>query len=179
MPSNAPDVATVRAAVLSDAAPIAAIYNHYVTTTIVTFEEEPFADAEMGRRIGDVQSASLPWLVAHVDGRVVGYASATRWKPRTGYRFSTEVAVYVAPGHAGQGIGSMLFGLLFPALQDRGIHVVMGGIALPNQPSIALHEKFGFRKVAHLAEVGFKFNQWIDVGYWQRTLQPREQSEDK
>ena len=170
MPSNAPDVATVRAAVPSDTAHIAAIYNHYVTSTIVTFEEEPVTEAEMSRRIRDVQSASLPWLVAQVEGRVLGYASATRWKPRTGYRFSTEITVYVAPGHAGQGIGSELYGRLFPVLQDRGIHAVMGGIALQNEPSIALHEKFGLRKVAHLAEVGFKFNQWIDVGYWQRTL---------
>jgi L-amino acid N-acyltransferase YncA len=175
MPSNAPDVDPVRAAAPSDTATIAAIYNHYVTNTIVTFEEVPVAEAEMSRRIGDVQSASLPWLVAQVDGRVVGYTSATRWKPRTGYRFSTEIAVYVAPGHARRGIGSKLYSRLLPILREQGIHAVMGGVALPNDPSIALHEKFGFRKVAHLAEVGFKFNQWIDVGYWQRTFQPDEE----
>jgi L-amino acid N-acyltransferase YncA len=170
MQSNAPDVATIRAAEPSDSGPIAAIYNHYVTNTIVTFEEELVAESEMRRRIGDVQSASLPWLVAQGDGRVVGYAAATRWKPRTGYRFSTEIAVYVAPGHSRQGIGSALYSRLFPMLRERGIHAVMGGIALPNDASIALHEKFGLRKVAHLAEVGFKFGQWIDVAYWHRTL---------
>ena len=81
-----------------------------------------------------------------------------------------EVTVYVAPGHAGRGIGSRLYGELFPILKTRGIHAVIGGIALPNEASVALHEKFGMRKVAHFEEVGFKFDRWIDVGYWQRTL---------
>ena len=86
------------------------------------------------------------------------------------YRFSVEVTVYVAPGHAGRGIGSTLYGELFPMLKTLGIRAVIGGIALPNEASVALHEKFGMRKVAHFGEVGFKFDRWIDVGYWQRTL---------
>ena len=71
---------------------------------------------------------------------------------------------------AGRGIGSNLYAELFPILQARGIHAVMGGIALPNEASVALHEKFGMRKVAHFKEVGFKLDRWVDVGYWQRTL---------
>jgi L-amino acid N-acyltransferase YncA len=85
-------------------------------------------------------------------------------------RFSAEVTVYVEPGHARRGIGSKLYTRLFPILQTRGIHAVIGGIALPNEASVALHEKFGMRKVAHFTEVGFKFDRWIDVGYWQRTF---------
>lgn len=128
------------------------------------------AAAEMARRLEEVRSAALPWLVAEAAGQAVGYAYATPWKARTGYRFSAEITVYLRPGQAGRGIGSRLYGELFPMLQARRIHAVMGGIALPNEASVALHEKFGMRKVAHFEAVGFKFDRWIDVGYWQRTL---------
>ncbi len=137
---------------------------------MVTFEEEPVAAAEMARRLEEVRSASLPWLVAEAGNQTQGYAYATQWKPRSGYRFSAEITVYLTPDHAGRGIGSKLYGRLFPMLQARRIHAVMGGIALPNGASVALHEKFGMRKVAHFEAVGFKFDRWIDVGYWQRTL---------
>lgn len=158
----------IREATPSDAAAIAEIYNHYVQETVVTFEEEPVAAGEMARRMEEVRSASLPWLLAEEEGRVAGYAYATRWKARSGYRFSAEITVYLAPDCGGRGLGSKLYGELFPRLQERGIHAVMGGIALPNEASVALHEKFGLRKVAHFAEVGFKLGRWIDVGYWQR-----------
>jgi len=81
-----------------------------------------------------------------------------------------EITVYVAPGNVGHGIGSMLYRHLFSILQTLGIHAVIGGIALPNEPSVALHEKFGLEKVAHFQQVGFKFNKWVDVGYWERLL---------
>lgn len=164
------DGPVVREAAPSDAQAVTDIYNHYVTQTVVTFEEEPIDAAEMSRRMQEVRSASLPWLVAEERGQVVGYAYATKWRARSGYRFSAEVTVYLASTHGGRGIGSKLYGELFPILQARGIHAVMGGIALPNDASVALHEKFGLRKVAHFEQVGFKFDRWIDVGYWQRTL---------
>jgi phosphinothricin acetyltransferase len=170
MLSNSHRGTTIREAAASDAAPVAGVYNHYVTETVVTFEEEPVSAAEIGRRIEEVRSASLPWLVAEVDRHVVGYAYARPWNARTAYRFSAEITVYLAPAHVGRGIGSKLYGELFPILQARRIHAVMGGIALPNEASVALHEKFGLRKVAQFEEVGFKFDRWIDVGYWQRTF---------
>ena len=160
----------IRAAKVEDADAIAAIYNHYVLETIVTFEEDPVAPVEMARRIAEVQAAALPWLVAEEAGRVTGYAYATPWRSRIGYRFSVEVTVYTAPGQAGRGVGSRLYEALFPLLESRGIHAAMGGIALPNDASIALHEKFGFQKVAHFQEPGIKFGRWIDVGYWQRVF---------
>lgn len=164
------DLTTIRAAQPSDTAGIAAIYNHYVEQTIVTFEERPVSDTEMASRIEEVRSESLPWLVAEEAGSLMGYASSRKWKSRSGYRFSAEITVYVAPGHARRGIGTKLYARLFAVLQARGIHAVIGGIALPNEASVALHEKFGMRKVAHFPEVGFKFDRWIDVGYWQRTF---------
>jgi phosphinothricin acetyltransferase len=160
----------IREAVATDASALARIYNHYVATTVITFEEEEIHASEMARRIEDIRSASLPWLVAERAGTVVGYAYASKWRPRSGYRFSVEVTVYVDPECPGQGVGSRLYDELLPRLQARGIHSVIGGIALPNEASRALHEKFGFVKVAHFKEVGFKFDKWIDVAYWERTF---------
>jgi phosphinothricin acetyltransferase len=164
------DESTIRAATIADAEAVAEIYNHYVTKTAVTFEEEEVSPSEIAQRFKAVWSASLPWLVAEVNGQVTGYAYASMWHGRSAYRFSTEVTVYLAPAHAGRGIGSRLYGRLFPILRDRGVHAVIGGIALPNEASVALHEKFGLEKVAHFKEVGYKFDRWIDVGYWQRIL---------
>ena len=163
-----PDI-TIRPATAADAEAIAGIYNYYVTETIVTFEEEPVSAFEIARRMEEVWSSTLPWLVAELDSRVVGYAYATKWKARYGYRFSTEVSVYLDTDHGGRGIGSTLYGELFPILRARGIRNIIGGIALPNAASIALHEKFGMEKVAHFKSIGIKFDRWIDVGYWQLT----------
>ena len=157
----------VRPVALADASAIARIYNHYVSESIVTFEEVPISTDEAGARITAVGYSALPWLVA-VDGEsLVGYAYATRWKERRSYRFSVEVTVYVDPDFGHRGIGSQLYSALLPQLASRGVHAAMGGIALPNDGSIRLHEKFGFKKVAHFTETGFKFGRWIDVGYWE------------
>jgi phosphinothricin acetyltransferase len=156
----------VRAATPVDAAAICAIYNPYVTTTAITFEEDAVAVPDMAQRIADVDAAGLPWLVAEAGGKVVGYAYATRWRVRPAYRFSVESTVYVDHTLTGQGVGRALYDVLLDELRRRGLHVVIGGIALPNEGSVGLHEKLGFEKVAHFAEVGMKFGRWIDVGYW-------------
>ncbi len=161
---------TIRPATDADADAIARIYNHFVEHTTVTFEEAPVAPSEIARRVREVQSAARPWLVAERGGDVVGYAYAGKWHARSAYRFSAEVTVYVDVAHPRTGIGTRLYAELFPLLQSRGMHALMAGIALPNDPSIALHERFGFTKAAHFREVGFKLGRWIDVGYWQRML---------
>jgi phosphinothricin acetyltransferase len=161
----------IRPATDSDLGSIARIYNHYILNAIATFEEEPVSTSEMAERLEVIRSASLPWLVADQDGQVVGYAYAGKWGGRCSYRFSVESTVYVDPAAVGHGVGTTLYEVLLDTLRDRSVHVVIGGIALPNAASVALHERLGFQKVAHFREVGFKFNQWIDVGYWQTALQ--------
>ena len=153
-----------------DASSIAGIYNHYVLNTAITFETDAVAPEEMASRIREVIAAGLPWVTAELNGRIVGYAYASKWKGRCAYRFSVESTVYVATEHIGQGIGAALYDALLARLRCGTTHVVIGGIALPNEGSVALHERFGFRKVAHFNEVGFKFDRWIDVGYWQIIL---------
>jgi L-amino acid N-acyltransferase YncA len=160
----------IRSATSADADAICAIYNHYVRHTAVTFEETPVEAAEMRQRIEEVQ-ARFPWLVAEDGGRLVGYAYATRWRVRSAYRYSVESTVYLDPELGGRGWGTRLYGDLLARLEAAGIHAVMGGIALPNIASVALHEKLGFRKVAHFEAVGWKGNRWLDVGYWQRILE--------
>ena len=160
----------VRAVTPADAGAVAAIYNHYVLQTVVTFEEEPITAAEISLRIDEVRTGSLPWFVAERAGAMAGYAYGSRWRTRSAYRFSSEVTVYLAPEQGRRGIGSALYAELLSALRGSGLHAAIGGIALPNDASVALHEKFGFKKVAHFEQTGFKFNRWIDVGYWQLIL---------
>lgn len=160
----------IRTALPADAAAICAIYNRYVATTTITFEEDAVAEADMAQRIADVEAAGLPWLVAEADGKVVGYAYATKWRARPAYRYSSESTVYVDQAFVGQGVGRALYAALLDELRRRGLHLVIGGIALPNEGSVGLHEALGFCKVAHFAEVGMKFGRWIDVGYWQLNL---------
>jgi phosphinothricin acetyltransferase len=164
------DQALIRSATEQDGSAIAGIYNHYILNTVVTFEERAVSPGEMSGRILKVLGDSLPYLVAVEDGLVVGYAYATGWHERSAYRYSVETTVYLEAQHLGKRIGSHLYSALLAQLVERGMHVAIGGIALPNERSVALHEKLAFRKVAHYPEVGFKFNRWIDVGYWQRLL---------
>ena len=164
------DSPLVRSVQPSDAVAIARIYNYYVLNTIITFEEEPVDADEMAARLAGVASAPLPWLVVESGGEVVGYAYASPWKSRRGYRFSVESSVYLHPEHLGHGWGSLLYAALLDDLRQLPIHTVIGGVALPNAASVRLHEKLGFRKVAHFSEVGLKFGRWIDVGYWQLLL---------
>lgn len=160
----------LRPATAADAQFIARIYNHYVQNTVVTFEEEPLSAEAMATRIADIHSLSLPWLVAEIENVIVGYAYATKWKARHAYRYSVETTIYLEHGRQRHGIGSTLYSGLLSRLRERGIHVAIGGAALPNDASVALHEKLGFEHVATFRQVGFKHGRWVDVAYWQKVL---------
>ena len=157
----------IRPALPVDAEAIARIYNYFILNSVATFEEQTVTAQVMAERMDKINSASLPWLVAETAGGVVGYAYASRWKDRSAYRYSVESTVYVDHAALGVGYGSQLYESLLAGLRQQGFHVVNGGITLPNEASTRLHEKFGFRKVAHFKEVGYKFGKWLDVGYWQ------------
>lgn len=163
---------TLRDGVPEDGAAIATIYNHYVLGTSVSMEFDAVDAAAMAGRIAEVRAAGLPWLVLLQRERVLGYAYASRWRARPGYRHAVETSVYLVPDEHGRGHGARLVRALLGRL-DAGIHTVIGGIALPNPASVALHERLGFRQVACFTEVGRKFGQWVDVGYWQLTRTPQ------
>jgi L-amino acid N-acyltransferase YncA len=146
----------IRPATPSDAAAICEIYNPYVLGTAITFEEQPVSTAGMADRITTV-TKTLPWLVLEEDNRIIGYAYATPWRVRSAYRFSVESTIYLGAKSTAKGNGTRLYCLV-------------GGIALPNPASVALHEKLGFTKVAQFSEIGRKFDRWIDVGFWDLKL---------
>lgn len=153
-----------------DGEAIATIYNHYIANTVITFEEDLIDAAEFAARIAKVQAQGLPWLVVEEGNEVLGYAYASQWHARSAYRHTVEVSVYLGHQTTGCGLGTQLYQELFQILKGKNIHVVIGGLTLPNPASEALHQKFGMHKVAHYREVGRKFGQWLDVGYWQTEL---------
>lgn len=160
---------------LEDAESLVDIYNYYVSNTLISFEENELSEKEMLSRIVQAVHSDTLWLVLEVlsnDGTssIAGYAYCSPWKTRAAYRFSYEVTIYLAPNLHGKGYGSALYNALFEEIKKRPIKVLMASIALPNEASIALHEKMGMTKVAHFDKVGFKFDRWVDVGYWQITL---------
>jgi L-amino acid N-acyltransferase YncA len=154
---------------ISDADALCRIYNKYITDTRITFEETPIQVDEMVSRIQNI-TQNYPWLVYEEDGIIKGYAYARRWRERSAYRFSVETGIYLDSDFIGKGIGTILKGELLKELRSKSIHSVISGIALPNPASIALCEKFGFKKVAHFKEVGYKLGEWVDVGYWELVL---------
>jgi phosphinothricin acetyltransferase len=160
----------IRPATTADAAALCTIYNHYVLETTITFEEAAVTPAEMGNRVRETVDSSLPWLVWEELASIQGFAYASKWKGRCAYRHSAEATVYLEPKSTSRGVGSRLYQALLTDLRQRSFHAVIGGIALPNEASIALHERLGFRKVAHFEQVGWKFGRWIDVAYWQLLL---------
>lgn len=160
----------VRPALDTDASAIAEIYNHYIRTSIATFEVTAVDAAEFEGRIAKVRGHGLPWLVAETEQGVAGYAYATPWRARAAYEASVESTVYVDTGARGRGVGRALYDALFEQVAGLNKHVVIAGISLPNPASVALHERMGMHKVAHFEQVGRKFDRWIDVGYWQRQL---------
>lgn len=153
-----------------DAGDIARIYNPYILNSVITFEEIPVSEATIVERIETEISAGYPYLVLAVEQKVVGYAYAGVWRTRAAYRQTVESTVYLEQGFSGKGYGTLLYRALIDELRKKEFHVVLGGITLPNPASVALHEKMGFKKVAHYTEVGYKFNRWLDVGFWQLNL---------
>ena len=163
----------IRPATAKDCPQIADIYNYYIAESAATFEETPVSAQQMNDRLTAVTDAGYAWLVSETDDekdKITGYAYAQRWKGRSAYRFSAEVTVYLANGHSGRGTGTLLYEQLFSQLKDMGCRNLIAGISLPNPDSIALHEKFGMTQVALFPRIGYKFNRWIDVGYWQVQL---------
>jgi|TARA_B100002003_G_scaffold251787_1_gene297551 phosphinothricin acetyltransferase len=159
----------IRKAVQQDAEQIRKIYNWYVDNTVITFEDEAISALNMQKRMA-LADDDHPWFVIEEQGVLVGFTYAAPWKSRAAYEFSCETTVYIAKNCSGKGLGRKLYQRLIDELRESPIHLLVAGIALPNDASVALHEKLGFRKVAHFNEVGFKFGKFIDVGYWQLTI---------
>ena len=161
----------IRLATGADAAAVRAIYGPVIETTAISFELVVPSEDEMATRITSRQP-SHPWLVAEGDDGqgVIGYAYAGPFKDRAAYDWSVETSVYLAESARGRGVGRALYAALLALLEAQGYRQAMGGIALPNEASVRLHEGAGFTLVGAYRAVGWKFGTWHDVGWWQRPL---------
>lgn len=162
---------TLRLASVDDAAEILAIYAPYCASTNVTFEVIPPTLDQMRERIARITD-EYPWLVAVIDGHVAGYVYASRFRERAAYRWTAEVAAYVAPSVQRRGLGRALYTTLIAILRLQGFFKLIAGITVPNIPSIGLHESVGFTKAGVFPAVGHKDGKWLDVGWWELPLQP-------
>lgn len=169
----------IREVQLSDSAAIASIYNHYINHSVATFEEAALSLDEVSNRIQQITS-EYPWLVAELDDEIVGYAYANQWKSRSAYRYTAETSIYLDPNLCSKGIGFALYSALIEKIENETNLVnLIGGISLPNESSIRLHEKLGFKKLGQFHRVGLKFNQWVDVGYWEKHLPLKDLGQKK
>ncbi|AUP78149.1 GNAT family N-acetyltransferase [Flavivirga eckloniae] len=142
------------------------IYNYYVLNSIVTFDDEALSLETFKEKITRIND-DYPFIVFEEHDEILGYAYGSKWRPKPAYKHTVESTVYVKHDALGKQIGSKLYTELLSQLKAQNYHIVLGGLTLPNDPSVKLHEKFGFEKVAHFKEVGLKFNKWLDVGFWQ------------
>ena len=161
----------LRAATAADAPALAAIYGDACLHGVGTFEELPPAVEEMARRLAAVTALGLPYYVAELDGAVAGYACASPFRPRTGYRYTAEDSVYITPSAKGRGLARALLTRVIAdceALQLRQLIAVIGGS--DNMGSIRLHESLGFKRQGVIEAAGFKLGAWRDIVLMQRPL---------
>ncbi len=148
---------------------VARLTNHYIETTAIHFGTEPVTPGEL-RAGWEKYAGRYPFLVVELDGRFGGYAKAGVWRDRAAYQWTPEAGIYVETWTQGRGVGTALYRALLDELRGRGFHSVIGGITLPNEASVRLHERVGFVKVGHVRHAGWKFGAWHDVGFWQAML---------
>ncbi len=158
----------IRTIDFKDLSAIVNIYNYYIANSHSTFELTAIDEDEKKRRVErDMNRYNLPWMVLEDEKQVIGYAYATQWKARIAYAKTAETSIYLHKDFGGKGYGKKLYRALLDKLKGDGYHAIIGGISLPNEASVVLHESLGFEAVGVFKEVGYKFDRWIDVGYWQ------------
>ncbi len=159
----------IRLATSADRPAIDAIYAHYVRTSTCTFEEQVESDDER-RAWFESHGPAHPVTVLEADGELLGWASLSPWKSRSGYRHSVELSIYLRPESCHRGLGRELMADLIARAEALGYHALIGGVSADQTASIRLHERFGFERVAHFRETGYKFDRWLDVVYLERRL---------
>jgi L-amino acid N-acyltransferase YncA len=163
--------ARIRFAEPGDTSGVLAIYGPFCESSTASFETIAPTTEEMAERIARV-SQQYPWLVCDVDGQVAGYVYACGHRERAAYGWSVEVTAYISTAHRRRGLGRALYTSLFSILRQQGYFKAFAGITLPNEASVALHEAMGFEPVGVYRGVGYKLGRWLDVGWWQKSLQP-------
>ena len=165
----------IREARREDLAQLTDIYNHYVLTTPVTFDVEPYTVERRVAWFEQFATTGRYRLVVATEGSsIIGYAGTTRFRPKPAYETTVESTVYCAPGHGGRGIGALLYGALFDVIADEDINRIVAGYVLPNPASARLHERFGFTPVGVFTANGRKFGRYWDVAWVERAASERK-----
>lgn len=146
------------------------IYNWYILNTIITFELTVIRPEDMYQRVHE-KLRTYDWIVGEVDHEIVGYAYYGAFHARAAYNHTVETTIYLAQNHLGKGFGTSLYRELIDLARAKNFRELIGIIALPNSSSTTLHHKLGFREVGMLQKVGYKFNRYIDVGIWQKSIE--------
>lgn len=162
-------ITQVRLATPDDAREIIDIYAPSVLSAAISFETVVPPIEDMEKRIESCLK-KYPWIVCTVDGRIAGYVYASKHREREAYQWSCECSVYVRDDFKGRRLGQALYQLLFQILKLQGFRNVYAGITLPNQASVHLHEKCGFKAFAKYENIGYKFGNWHTVGWWKLSL---------
>lgn len=170
---------TIRPATLHDVPTILEIYNHAIKHTTAVYCYEPYTLSEMENWYKEKQTHHFPVFVATRNTNVTGFVTFGKFRMRPAYKYTMEHSIYVHPDYRQQGIANQLMKTIIDAAKKADVHTLIGGIDAENQLSIHFHEKFGFKKVAHIKEAGFKFNRWLDLVFMQLILdtpsEPKEQ----
>jgi phosphinothricin acetyltransferase len=164
---------TIRSAVSADSKAILDIYAPYITDTAITFETEVPTISEFTSRVETIIK-NYPYLVCETDGKIIGYAYATKHRERAAYKYSADVSIYIKSEYHGQGIGRKLYSDLFESLKNYKIYTAIAGITLPNEKSLALHKTFGFKEVGVYHNVGYKLGKWLDVIWLEKQIKEYE-----
>jgi phosphinothricin acetyltransferase len=162
--------AIIRLAERSDIPGILEIYSPFIRDTSVTFEEEIPSEESFWERMKGILR-ELPFLVCEIDGKIAGYAYASGYRSRASYRWSREVSVYIHPNFQRKSIGHALYTSMNEMIRFQGVANLLAIITMPNEPSVAFHEKFGYTKCAEFSKVGYKMNQWQNVGWFELFIQ--------
>lgn len=154
-----------------DLSSLVRIYNHYVSSSHVTFDTQPFSVEEREPWFGQFASSG-PYrlVVAERAGEVIGYASSTPFKDKAAYAISVETAIYLDPECLGLGVAYRLYTVLLESLESEDVHRAYAAIALPNPASVSVHEKLGFEHVGTLTQAGRKFGKLWDIAIWEKRI---------
>ena len=177
---EAPFAFSIRDARAQDLPDVREIYNHYVKNSVVTFDEDTMTLAEWRQKFTYLQKLDMQFIVAESpSGQVLGYALVTPWKQKKAYRYTVENSIYLGPASTGKGLGRALLAELIDRSTAAGIKEIIAVIAdVGAEPSIRLHEKFGFEEVGRMGKVGFKFNRWLGTVLLQKSLKKSRAKKD-
>lgn len=161
---------TIRTATVEDIPAITEIYNDAIltTTAVYSYESVPLENRQVW--FEDKAKQNFPIFVAVADNKVIGFSSYGPFRAWPAYLHTVENSIYIHPDYRGQGVGKLLLPPLFEAAKQQKMHTMIAGIDASNEASIKLHQGFGFEKVAHFKQVGFKFNRWLDLVFMQFML---------